>query len=316
MASKLTKRDRTKIQHQCWCPNTNKNQSKQEKIDYEIYSTSQNTFDSIDEEESNFFETVKTEKKNEKEKENEEPKLYPFKFEWRGAGFSVLITGSFLENWKKFEHLEKNGKTGIFEKILHLPKTKHYFKFVVDNKWYCNTQYEIIKDSSNNKNNVIDLTNYIPPQDLIKKEEIKKEKEKEKKTQKNKVMVFGKKNDYIFNCRYKSSFLKELNIVPPSASETMQKCFKMDYMSNQNKIKKITKKRFLKYKDKNKLTENDTYKKILPCPHDKLMHFCTNINNIKNEYKSYIKACATVRNKHKNLTVVYYKPKQNEDYYY
>ena len=68
MASKLTKRDRTKIQHQCWCPNTNKNQSKQEKIDYEIYSTSQNTFDSIDEEESNFFETDKTEKKKRKTK--------------------------------------------------------------------------------------------------------------------------------------------------------------------------------------------------------------------------------------------------------
>ena len=40
-----------------------------------------------------------------------------------------------LEDWTKFEPMIKYPETEIFEKIISLPRTKHYFKFIVDNKW-------------------------------------------------------------------------------------------------------------------------------------------------------------------------------------
>ena len=42
------------------------------------------------------------------------------------------------------------------------------------------------------------------------------------------------------------------------------------------------------------------------------MHFCQNINDLKNTKKRYVKGCSTIRNKHKYLTVIYYKPKPNK----
>ena len=319
MVSKLTKNDRTKMQHLCWCPNDKKESKKQDKIDYEIYSTSQNTFESMDEDSIISEIPQKIEKKTEDKKQN----LFPYKFEWKGPGNNVVLTGSFLENWKKYEPLKKNVSTGSFERIEYLSKTRHYFKFIVDNKWMCSNLYYTIKDKSNNINNFIDLTNYIPSEELFQEDIYHKNDKKEEKIINSnlhkKTIIFGKKNEYNFNSKYKySRLLKDLNSTPPSIISSFKPSFKIDYISNQNKIKKVTKKNWLKYKIKNGLTDNKTYKKIFPCPHDKLMHFCLNINNIKNDYKTYIKACATVRNKHKNLTVVYYKPKPTEeemDYY-
>ena len=76
-------------------------------------------------------------------------------------------------------------------------------------------------------------------------------------------------------------------------------------------MKKIVKKRYYNFKVKNTLNENNTYKKILPFPHEKLVHFCQSINDLKNWKKNYLRGCTTIRNKHKYLTIVYYKPKQN-----
>ena len=320
MVSKLTRNDRTKMQHLFWCPNDKKETIKQDKLDYEIYSTSQNTFDSMEEDSiiSKVSQTQKTENKTEDKKTN----LFPYKFEWKGPGNNVVLAGSFLENWKKYEPLKKNISTGSFERIEYLSKTRHYFKFIVDNKWMCSNLYYTIKDKSNNINNFIDLTNYIPSEELFQEDIYHKNDKKEEKISNSnlhkKTIIFGKKNEYNFNSKYKySRLLKDLNSIPPSIISSFKPSFKIDYISNQNKIKKVTKKNWLKYKIKNGLTDNKTYKKIFPCPYDKLMHFCLNINNIKSDYKTYIKTCATVRNKHKNLTVVYYKPKPNEetDYY-
>ena len=319
MVSKITRNDRTKMQHLCWCPNEQKESNKQDKLDYEIYSTSQNTFDDSMEEDSIIS---KVPQKNENKTEDKKRNLFPYKFEWKGPGNNVVLAGSFLENWKKYEPLKKNISTGSFERIEYLSKTRHYFKFIVDNKWMCSNLYYTIKDKSNNINNFIDLTNYIPSEELFQEDIYHKNDKKEEKISNSnlhkKTIIFGKKNEYNFNSKYKySRLLKDLNSTAPSIISSFKPSFKIDYISNQNKIKKVTKKNWLKYKIKNGLTDNKTYKKIFPCPHDKLMHFCLNINNIKNDYKTYIKTCATVRNKHKNLTVVYYKPKPNEetDYY-
>ena len=60
------------------------------------------------------------------------------------------------------------------------------------------------------------------------------------------------------------------------------------------------------------MNENNTYKKILVFPHEKLMHLCPSLNElnskIKNNKNDFIKISTTIRNKHKFLTTVYYRP--------
>jgi len=309
MGSKFSKSSNheMKIEPQYWSSNDYENSHACKKFDYETYSSSQNDQTKDNTEISS--NQVKLIKKTEIETEKE--KLFPYKFEYKGLGSSVILTGSFLENWTKYEPMVKNSETEIFEKVEYLTKTKHYFKFIVDNKWVCSNQYQIITDNSNNQNNFIDLTNYVPPEDLIRREEIKKG-EIKIKHHRSKVIILDKnaikKKDY--NCKY--PLINELNSSAPCIIEHYLPSFNINYISNQNNIKNITKKKYLKYNDKSTLTENTTYKKILVCPHEKLMHFCENITNIKNEKKRYIKACTTVRNKHKYLTVVYYKPIKSE----
>ena len=80
--------------------------------------------------------------------------------------------------------------------------------------------------------------------------------------------------------------------------------------NNKGKINNNGKKeKNLAYKEKNFYNENNTYKKIMTCPHEKLMHFCTNLEDFKNINNHYLKVCTTVRTKHKFLTLIYYKPK-------
>ena len=300
MGSKLSKSndEEVKIEPQYWGTNTNK---KTIKYDSDTYSTtSQQT-------QENKESTIISKNEEKIKNNNKEEKLYPFKFEWKGLGSSVILAGSFLENWTKFEPMIKNPETEIFEKIINLPKKKHYFKFIVDNKWVCSNQYPTTMDNLNNQNNFIDLTNYIPPKDLIKIEEYKKG---EFKPYRSKVIVLEKNDKNGYNNKYPQ--INELNTNAPSTVTHYKHKFNLDYQSRQSIIKKICKKNFLKYYEKNTLTENNTYKKILSCPHEKLLHFCQNINDLDiNNKNRYIKSSTTIRNKHKYLTVVYFKPKKN-----
>ena len=294
MGSKYRKQnnEEVKIEPQYWGNDLYKNSFKCDNYEWDNYSTSQQT-----QENSELIHNMKIIENN---NINENGKLYPFKFEWKGLGSSVIITGSFLENWTKFMPMIKNNETEIFELILKLPKKKHYFKFIVDNKWVCSNQYPTTLDKSNNQNNFIDLTNYIPPKNLIKIEEYKNG---EFKPHRSKVIILDKNDKHNYKCKY--PFIHELNSYPPNIMVHYDSCFNIDYLSNQNNFGK----KFLKYNNRNFLTENNTYKKILIFPHEKLVHFCQNINDLKNKNKTYIRGSSTIRNKHKYLTVVYYKPK-------
>ena len=311
MGSKFSQsnNEEMKIEPQNWGSYEYENSKKFNKFEGTTYSSSQNeqTQDNTD----ISVNQTRSENRTEIETEKNIPKLFPFKFEWKGLGTTVILTGSFLENWTIYKPMVKNLETETFETVEYLTKSKHYFKFIVDNKWVCSSKYQTIIDNTNNQNNFIDLTNYVPPEDLIKREEIKKG-EIKIKHHRSKVIILDKnaikKKDY--NCKY--PLINELNSSAPCIIEHYLPSFNINYISNQNNIKNITKKKYLKYNDKSTLTENTTYKKILVCPHEKLMHFCENITNIKNEKKRYIKACTTVRNKHKYLTVVYYKPIKSE----
>ena len=309
MGSKFSKsnNEEVKLESKYWDTSGDNDSTKNKKFDIDAYSSSQ-TQENTDSTMLSIKQEI-TENKNIKNiKNNETEKLYPFKFEWKGSGSVVVLAGSFLNDWKEFKQMVKNEETQIFELIVELPKKIHYFKFIVDNKWVCSSQYQTIMDNSHNQNNYIDLTKYIPPKDLVKKEE--KAKKGKKNANKKKVIVLDmndvKSNNY--NCKY--PLLHELNSSAPCVFSHYKPSFNIDYQSNQDKINA---KYGFNFKEKNPLTENNTYKKILICPHEKLMHFCQNINDLNDTKKRYMKGCATIRNRHKYLTVIYYKPKPKKD---
>ena len=225
---------------------------------------------------------------------------YPFKFEYKGEGKSVLLAGDFLDNWKSIKVMIKNNETGIFERLVYLPKGKYQFKFIVDNKWVCSSQYPTIPDERGIINNFIDLTNYFPPENLI-KEELKKKLGEKNLNKNNKEINFN--NGYSTNM----PGYDELNTIAPSINSLYIPTFNLDYQSRQNLI---CLPKYLSYKERNNVNENNTYKKILLCPHDKLMHLCPNINDLnrKKDNNNYIKISTSVRIKHKFLTLEYYTP--------
>ena len=63
-------------------------------------------------------------------------------------------------------------------------------------------------------------------------------------------------------------------------------------------------KNFLAYNEKNLLSENNSYKKVLICPHVNLNHECTNCV----QHSKFIRSSVSQRIRHKFLTVIYYKP--------
>ena len=111
--------------------------------------------------------------------------LVPFKFEWREnesnskKELEVIITGSFLNNWEQCIKMEKNPETNIYEYYTTLPKEKHFFKYIINNRWLCSDLYPTTKDESNNINNFIDLTNYnisLTEKNILTVENIEKKK--------------------------------------------------------------------------------------------------------------------------------------------
>ena len=281
-----------KLKPEFYGSNTYKNNTNYD----ESFSTSQNTQINQSEEQST------------KNNKNEfSSKKYPFKFEYKGNGKSVLLAGSFLDNWANIKVMVKNSKNDTYERVVYLPKGKHQFKFIVDNKWVCSDQYPTMPDERGIINNFIDLTNYVPPENLLKDELIKKlgRNEPEKMNKDNKE-INNKNNDYTST---KMPRFNELNMIPPNIIQHYIPRFNLNYQSNQNRIGR---KKYLKYTERNLKTENNTYKKILVFPHEKLMHCCPNMNDLdikENNKSNYFRICTTIRNKHKFLTAVYYKPK-------
>ena len=243
MGSKFSRSDNeeVKIEPQFWGSNIYENSKKNNQYNCEILSTSQNTQtqDITDNSITQARPVNKTENQNENQK-------FPFKFEYKGLGSSVILTGSFLDDWKEYKPMVKNPDTDIFELVEYLTKTKHFFKFIVDNKWVCSNQYPTTNDNSNNQNNFVDLVNYTPPEDLIKREEIRKG-EIKLKPHRSKVIILDKnktkKNNY--DCKY--PLTHELNSTAPSVIEHYMPCFNLDYISNQDKIAYKGKKKYLLY---------------------------------------------------------------------
>ena len=226
---------------------------------------------------------------------NEQLILYPF--EWKEGGNEVLIYGSFAENWNKKTVMKKDLNTGIFQAFIEVPRGRHEFKFVVDQKWVCSQYYDRVTNKNNITNNVIDLTNYIPPQ-VINSNNISNKK-KRKST----------KNTIDYGCNYPKK--SEVNLEAPILPQNFFPSFNLDIQSKQEFLQKVYLKDISFDKTKT-LLENNTFKSILTISHEKLLHICHNVeNNYDNDNDNkYIRTALTQRNKHKFLTLVYYTPKK------
>jgi 5'-AMP-activated protein kinase regulatory beta subunit len=229
---------------------------------------------------------------NTKNEINEQKILYTF--EWKEGGNDVKIAGSFLDNWKKKEEMKKNLETGIFEIKINIPRGIHQFKFIVYEKWRCSPNYDIIHESNNNDNNIINLTNYIPTN----ANEINNNTQNKKKKKKT-----GKVNiDY--GCKYPN--LNEVNSEAPNIPMHYIPRFNLN---NQTKQKLVENKYNipLTLNKKRNILENNSFKTIITITHEKLSHLCFN-NEEDNSNETYIRTAVTQRNKHKFITLVYFSP--------
>ena len=248
-------------------------------------------------------------------KKQESSDLIPFKFEWKEGGTDVKISGDFLDNWKIREPLKFNNETKSYEITLNIPKGINQFKFIVNDKWVCSTNYKIINDKNNNynQNNEIDTNtiSQISTMNGVTNSIYQEMKKKKKKLTKG-------NNDYNCIIPTKSS----VNADPPIIPWYYKNLLNLDFNSNQLKEDKfnvnLENKSDDKSEDKSKkkdmlvinktrdLLENSTFKSILTIPHEKLSHIFFNPNS----GDKYIRSALTQRNKHKFLTVIYFTPKK------
>ena len=226
-------------------------------------------------------------------------KKNPYKFEWKEGGNEVKISGSFLNNWKDIINMHKNINTGFFEIILDIPKGIHQFKFIVDSKWVCSSNYQTVNEN-NNINNIIDLTYYIPNKNIEDENALK---------DKNKIIIINKRiknnKDYSCNIPQYKDVITEPSEIPFQYLNT----FNINVQSKQKYLKNYQE--YVKYNlSKNKI-ENNIFKTIMTLPHDKLSHLMYNVEKINNDPNNkFISTSITQRNKHKFLTIIYYTPKK------
>ena len=228
----------------------------------------------------------------------------PYKFVWKNGGNKVTITGSFLNNWTSFIEMVKNPENNFFEINFNLPRIKHQFKFIIDGNWRCSSDYPQINDGQGNTNNEIDLSNFVNPEIEKKQEEEKKKKQEIERKKMEDRKILKKKNDY--NCY--SPNKNEMNTDVPKIPHHYAGFYNIDKNTFQDIIGKS---KCLQYKEKNLLSENICYKKVLIAPHVNLNHCCVSLNCSKE--KKYLRTCISQRFKHKFVTIVYYNNNDNNE---
>lgn len=162
-----------------------------------------------------------------------------FTFWWKEEGSDVQIIGEFC-NWEKPIAMKKDTRTNFFYYRLVLGKGFHQFKFIVDGVCRISKEYQTILNPNGDVNNIIEVS---------KTDKQKKHKEYDKRRPE-------------YNCYFPER--KEMNNDAPHTPFHYSTTFNMDLNSNQNVLGKS---KFLVFREKNLLSENNSFKKILICPH-------------------------------------------------
>ena len=240
---------------------------------------------------NNSINIKKSQEQENSKTENKKEMLFAAIFQWDGNEKNVYITGSFC-NWlqffemRKFEQGDKAGeKCDKSYLLLFLPRGTYQYKFKINSKWKCNSNFPTCSDKDGNINNVTT----IPPNT-------------------------GEEVTTDFSTSHKSNinmnYYCQKNQIGSLDEFSYKYLYNYDLLSNQNQLMMNN---YFKSKEKDILNGNYSYKKIYPIPHELINHFTLDKSiNKKNEShnkEKTIKYGCTIRYMDKMTTFVYYKPK-------
>jgi hypothetical protein len=240
---------------------------------------------------NNSINIKKSQEQENSKTENKKEMLFAAIFQWDGNEKNVYITGSFC-NWlqffemRKFEQGDKAGeKCDKSYLLLFLPRGTYQYKFKINSKWKCNSNFPTCSDKDGNINNVTT----IPPNT-------------------------GEEVTTDFSTSHKSNinmnYYCQKNQIGSLDEFSYKYFYNYDLLSNQNQLMINN---YFKSKEKDILNGNYSYKKIYPIPHELINHFTID-KNINKKSESHnkektLKYGCTIRYMDKMTTFVYYKPK-------
>ena len=255
-------------------------------------------------------------KKNKKETQ-------PITFEWeKEENDTVYLTGSFC-NWRQFFIMPKNDN--IYKLTLPLPKALHKFKFRINDIFFTNKKYPIMKDGDNNCN-YIDTSNNKQSSHKKSKKKFSDDCESETKSDNSSDISdsYSDSNSYsdefddeertfkkrkkrikkMKKIKYSQVFPKKnnLNNYAPDVPYSYNYMYNLDVISKQ---RLIGKKKYYEPKENNMLGDNCSYKKIGVLPAVEINHIHSNDTIISGER---VLCSSFMRYRNKFITYLYYKP--------
>ena len=266
---------------------------------------------------------------NDKKKSKKKKETQPVTFEWeKEEKDTVYLTGSFC-NWRQFFIMQKNDN--IYKITIPLPKALHKFKFRINEIFYTNKKYPIMKDGDNNCN-YIDTSESDNKQSSIKNNkkfsddnsDNENKSDNESDTSESNSSSDSNSNSYddeleveerIFRKRkkrikkmkkikYSQIFPKKINLnnYAPDVPYSYNYMYNIDVISKQ---RLIGKRKYYEPKENNMLGDNCSYKKIGVLPAVEINHIHSNDSIISGER---VLCSSFTRYRNKFITYLYYKP--------
>ena len=281
-------------------------------------------YSNLNDEQSNTDCSLNNDEKKKGKKKNKKNETQPVTFEWeKEENDTVYLTGSFC-NWKQFFIMPKNDN--MYKLTLPLPKALHKFKFRINDIFFTNKKYPIMKDGDNNCNYIDTSSN---KQSSLKSSKIKfsdDESESDKKSDndsdisdsdsdcnsysdefRDEERTFKKRKKRIKQMKkikYSQIFPKKINLnnYAPDVPYSYNYMYNLDVISKQ---RLIGKKKYYEPKENNMLGDNCSYKKIGVLPAVEINHIHSNDSIISGER---VLCSSFMRYRNKFITYLYYKP--------
>ena len=261
----------------------------------------------------------KSNRKNSKKKKND---TQPITFQWDKEEKEVVyLTGSFC-NWKQFFIMPKFNN--FYSLTLPLPRGLHKFKFRINDLFYTNNKYPIMKEGDNNCN-YIDTSNSLSLNKSLKKVESEGKDSENKKSNNNSDISDSSSNSFdeeledeeeinirkrrkrikkMKKIKYSQIYPKKINMnnYAPDIPYSYNYMYNVDVVSSQTVIGK---RKYFEPKENNILGDNCSYKKIGVLPAVEINHIHSNNTIISGKTVS----CSSfMRYRNKFITFLYYKP--------
>ena len=250
--------------------------------------------------------------KDNKTFQQKKPTRFATVFQWDGEGNNVYLTGSFCD-WQQFFEMEKcedpkNKKNNKFFITLFLPLGSYQYKFKIDDKWKCNSNFPTCSDKNGNINNIIDLTKQKREEGITDFSTSyvttggPEQKFDEMKNSKNSNSIQTTENNYFFNSNDLFTTKSDNKNISQNSS------FKCNYENDLNDYI-LNKNNFCDNDEINNLYDN-SYKKAFPLRHEHIDHLIVKFNTFKkNGNNKYLINSCSFRYGFKTTTIIYYKPK-------